>query len=94
MKTLHEKASYIACGGNYQPGSVRYNRVYARAEQEIGKVMDENERLRAALERIAAFDDIGASKVLESTGNYKYFDEPHSVKDARDALKGPTDENQ
>lgn len=51
MKTLHEKASYIACGGNYQPGSVRYNRVYERAEQEIGEVLFEVDWLRYAIKR-------------------------------------------
>lgn len=52
MKTLHEKASYIAGGSGCVTGSVRYNKIYERAEDEIGEVLDENERLRNALDKI------------------------------------------
>lgn len=40
-----------------------------------------------ALYRIAAFDDKGASERLEITGSLSSFDEPGSVKMARDALR-------
>jgi hypothetical protein len=39
-----------------------------------------------ALERIAAFYDTGANAHLEKTGSYSLFDEPGSVRTAREAL--------
>lgn len=42
---------------------------------------------RRALEKIAAFDDRGASEYLARTGKYTYFDEPSSVRTARKALR-------
>lgn len=48
---------------------------------------DEIERLRAALTKIAAYDDKGASMLLAQTGSYGQFDEPGSVSIAREALE-------
>ncbi|MCP4410747.1 MAG: hypothetical protein GY807_24005 [Gammaproteobacteria bacterium] len=48
---------------------------------------DELERLRAALNYIAAWDDRGANERLKITGSYAEFDEPNAVATARDALK-------
>lgn len=42
--------------------------------------------LIAALQKIACFDDDGADRHLSATGSYSMFDEPGSVKIARDAL--------
>lgn len=46
----------------------------------------EIERLRKALTHIAAYDDELASARLAKTGRYGAFDEPGSVKIAREAL--------
>lgn len=43
--------------------------------------------LRAALVKIAAYDDTQASEYLNDTKSYRLFDEPNSVKIAREALK-------
>ena len=42
--------------------------------------------LETALRQIAAFDDKGASERLTASGSYARFDEPGSVKIAREAL--------
>jgi hypothetical protein len=47
----------------------------------------EIERLRAALIEIAAFKDQFANKGLRNIGSYAGFDEPISVKIAREALR-------
>ena len=39
-----------------------------------------------ALEKIATLDDVGANKVLQRTGSYSAFDEPVSVRIAREAI--------
>jgi len=46
----------------------------------------DRDRLRAALQRIAAFDDKLACEKLEKIGSYSSFDEPGSVQIARQAL--------
>ena len=43
--------------------------------------------LEEALENIAAFHDIQASRRCDNTGSYALFDEPGSVEIARQALK-------
>jgi hypothetical protein len=43
--------------------------------------------LYAALERIAAYDDVSANEQLAATGSYSAFDEPGSVRIARAALE-------
>lgn len=43
--------------------------------------------MHEALSKIAAWDDEGANRKLESTGDYTSFDEPGSVEIARAALK-------
>jgi len=53
----------------------------------INALLAENERLRGALEDIAALNDVGANLYLENSGSYGCFDEPCSVQMARAALK-------
>ena len=48
----------------------------------------ENARLREALEKIAAFNDVAGSQQLADTGSYTAFDEPGSVEIARASLNG------
>lgn len=50
---------------------------------EAADIIDELER---ALMEIAAYDDEFASRKLEETGSYGKFDEPNSVRIAREAL--------
>ena len=61
--------------------------VFAVAAPELAA---EVERLRAALTKIAAFDDVGACDYLTRTGSFAVFDEPSSAKLARAALATPT----
>lgn len=49
---------------------------------------DQVTALRAALVRIAAYNDRGANDQLALSGSYSGFDEPRSVRIAREALKG------
>jgi len=53
----------------------------------VTSLRDDNARLRAALTRVAAYDDAAASDYLRSTGSYRGFDEPVSVEIARTALE-------
>lgn len=52
----------------------------------IVRAVNAHDELIAALERIAAFDDVMASNHLAQTGSYAQFDEPASVEIARAAL--------
>jgi hypothetical protein len=56
-------------------------------EHLLDEAAEEITRLRAALEKIACFDDLGANKRLTSSGSYGSFDEPGSVRIAREALR-------
>lgn len=47
----------------------------------------DNLRLRLALTRIATYGDEGANARLKATGSYSVFDEPGSVKIAREVLE-------
>ncbi len=54
--------------------------------QSIKAKDDKIARFRAALTKIAAFDDVRANERLAQTGSYSSFDEPGSVAMAREAL--------
>lgn len=49
---------------------------------------DEIDRLRKALEQIAARGDTAADEHLKATGSYARFDEPGAVQIARETLDG------
>lgn len=53
--------------------------------------VEEIERLREALRKIAAYDDAAANAYLRATGSYSTFDEPGSVEMARGVLEGRND---
>lgn len=72
------------------PGSAQAVNWEALAEEYYGRLREaerKNERLRAALDRIAAYDDQGANYRLKTSGSYSAFDEPGSVEIAREALE-------
>jgi len=54
---------------------------------EIKRLTAERDRLRAALKRIACYDDALASYALNMRGSYGSFDEPGSVQIARETLE-------
>lgn len=56
----------------------------------LPSLAEEAEKLREALRKIAAFDDVGASAYLKNHGSYGMFDEPGSVRIAREALDKTT----
>jgi len=60
------------------------------AADALDQSLAEIERLREALEDITCFDDTAANAYLKNHGSHTMFDEPGSVKIARDALKEPT----
>lgn len=68
-----------------EPVALSYNAEQVNAERRAAAA--EIERLRAALEHIAAFDDLHGSSRLEATGSYSGFDEPGSTQIAREALR-------
>jgi len=53
---------------------------------EVERLRTEIIKLRAALLKIARFDDESAHRSLTRTGSYSEFDEPYSVEIARKAL--------
>lgn len=62
-----------------------------RGKSVLPEVLALTEQLtaaRAALNKIAAWDDYAGNGALEKTGSYGMFDEPSSVKIARDTLSG------
>lgn len=61
-----------------------------RIGDEIKELRAEIERLRAALTKIACFDDKGANLRLARDGTWIVFDELSLVKLAREALKPRT----
>jgi len=63
----------------------RWSDSWSRAHNDNGHA--HAEKYKAALNRIAAWDDKGASEKLAWTGSYSSFDEPGSVEIARKALK-------
>jgi len=56
----------------------------------VVSLIDENARLRAALTKIACYDDGPGNRCLKVTGRYQGFDEPWSVEIARAALEDKT----
>ena len=80
--TAQEAAACLACSPEL-PDATGLCSVHASAPA----LKAENEILRTALTTIAAFDDAGASRHLELNGSYGRFDEPFSVRVAREALK-------
>ena len=64
----------------------------APSEGQLPPIVRECMTLRAALERIACWDD-PANHRLELTGSYSDFDEPASVQIAREALRATVHKN-
>lgn len=67
---------------------------YCHARTDLPAALDHIDALEArlaraegALRKIACFDDVAANERLAKTGSYGSFDEPNSVRIARDALK-------
>ena len=58
-----------------------------RSGEYLARVIEERDRYRKALEQIASYDDVSACAHLRMTGSYGGFDEPGSVKIAREALE-------
>ena len=52
----------------------------------VQAAIGEIDRLEAALQIIAAFEDAEAGKFLAATGSYAGFDEPGAVETARETL--------
>lgn len=57
-----------------------------RSGEYLARVIEERDRYRKALERIAAYDDGHANEYLSKNGSYAGFDEPWSVMIARSTL--------
>jgi chromosome segregation ATPase len=74
--------------GNYYLMRKDCQDALAKAQATITALQSERDRLREALEKIAAYDDTGAEANLKATGSYSSFDEPGSVQRARAALAG------
>jgi hypothetical protein len=88
---VHENLPECTCDSDGNLGSEIERIEFAgeeirRLERERDAALADNAKLREALERIAAFDDEGASRRLASTGSFALFDEPGSVEIARAAL--------
>jgi hypothetical protein len=96
IKRLREeryRLSFAITGGEDAPGLldslpveqlVDIARDSARAHNAT---IDECEKFREALTKIAAYDDAAASAYLRATGSYAHFDEPKAVEIARTALE-------
>lgn len=89
----HEKTWFqiIESWTNQHPVSqreaLRFLEKYAvKKKEQIRDQTAEIERLRGALEQIAAFNDEAANDYLEKYSKYAAFDEPDSVQIARQAL--------
>ncbi|XAI95132.1 hypothetical protein [Microcystis phage Mwe-JY13] len=57
-----------------------------RSGEYLARVIEERDRYRKALERIAAYDDNLANEYLSKHGSYAGFDEPGSVMVSRSTL--------
>lgn len=89
----HVRGEYVVRGGEEENRAVLARFGYARG---VEATMEQAERLArelaaapdlyAALNQIAAYNDVGASAHLESTGSYSAFDEPGAAQIARSAL--------
>lgn len=62
-----------------------------QVDTQAKMAVEELERLREALRKIAAYDDAAADAYLRATGSYRCFDEPKAVEMARGVLEGKTD---
>ena len=70
---------------------VQTNEATARLLDTVSAALRADNGLRAALKKIACFDDMLANDRLATNGSYSGFDEPGSVEIARAALAATED---